>query len=367
MDSVTQFALGAGVSCALLGRRIGLRKAALTGGLLGTLPDLDVFIPPENAIDAFISHRGWSHSLIVHAAVTPFLGEAIYRLFGREGDSRIRFYAAVFLCLTTHALLDAMTIYGTRLFWPIWDEPVGVGSVFIIDPLYTLPLVVVTLWALIQSQWNRAFGRGIAIALVASTGYLGWTMIGQSIAAYRSTGFLAGMGIEPTRTLTTPTPFNSLYWRTVAIRNGEYFNVYVPLLGGDDAVTAYRHDREVADIACWMNHVLEDEPAINALARFSKGFFKVYEDGRTIRYADLRMGITPNYAFTFNLAMRDRGTAHLIEPEQVELDRSGGNDWDWLEAGILGKGITRDVEAAQMLDHAMTLAVQDVSTTEHCS
>ena len=32
MDTVTQFALGAGIGAAVLGRRIGVRKAAITGG-----------------------------------------------------------------------------------------------------------------------------------------------------------------------------------------------------------------------------------------------------------------------------------------------------------------------------------------------
>ena len=40
MDSVTQFALGAAVGTAVLGRRIGLRRAALSGGLLGTMPEV---------------------------------------------------------------------------------------------------------------------------------------------------------------------------------------------------------------------------------------------------------------------------------------------------------------------------------------
>lgn len=42
MDSLTQLTLGAAVGEAVLGRQVG-RRAALWGGLLGTLPDLDVF------------------------------------------------------------------------------------------------------------------------------------------------------------------------------------------------------------------------------------------------------------------------------------------------------------------------------------
>ena len=44
MDSLTQVVLGSAVGYAVLGNKIG-RKAALWGAALGTLPDLDVFIP----------------------------------------------------------------------------------------------------------------------------------------------------------------------------------------------------------------------------------------------------------------------------------------------------------------------------------
>lgn len=374
MDSVTQFVLGAGVSCAFLGRHIGLRKAALTGGFLGTLPDLDVLIPADNAIDAFISHRGWSHSLVVHAAATPLLGEAIFRLLrlkdvlGHDSKARFYVYVAVFLCLSTHALLDAMTVYGTRLFWPVWNEPVGLGSIFIIDPLYTLPLLVITLWALVQSRWSPSFGKGLAIALIASTGYLGWTVTGQVIASQRSTDYLAETGVEPSGMLTTPTPFNSLFWRTIAIRNGDYINIYIPLFGDEDAVTAYQHARNVPGIACWLGNTMESDNDIHALAQFSKGFFKIYEAGADIRYADLRMGITPNYAFTFTVAERGRDGTRLIDPERVELDRSGGNDWDWLRAGIFGDAVVRQAEAGhEMKGRQLALAAHDASAAEHCS
>ncbi len=64
MDSLTQFVLGAAVSTVLLGKKLGPRKAALIGGALGTLPDLDVLIPYDDPIDSFVYHRGWTHSVL---------------------------------------------------------------------------------------------------------------------------------------------------------------------------------------------------------------------------------------------------------------------------------------------------------------
>ena len=61
MDSITQLALGAAVSEAMIGKQSG-RKAAAWGALLGTFPDLDVFIPMGSPIADFIYHRSFSHS-----------------------------------------------------------------------------------------------------------------------------------------------------------------------------------------------------------------------------------------------------------------------------------------------------------------
>ncbi len=150
MDSLTQLVLGAGVGAAVLGKPLGPRRAAVLGGILGTLPDLDVFFPFDDPVESFVLHRGATHSLIVHAVVTPLIAEPLVRFVKPLKGERLRVYAAVFLCFATHALLDAMTIYGTRLFWPVWPEPLGAGSIFIIDPLYTLPLLVAFVWALCE-------------------------------------------------------------------------------------------------------------------------------------------------------------------------------------------------------------------------
>ena len=63
MDSLTQLTLGAAVGEAVLGRQVG-RRAALWGALLGTLPDLDVFLPLGDAVRDFTYHRGPSLSLL---------------------------------------------------------------------------------------------------------------------------------------------------------------------------------------------------------------------------------------------------------------------------------------------------------------
>ncbi|HEX6145064.1 MAG TPA: metal-dependent hydrolase [Geminicoccaceae bacterium] len=341
MDSLTQFALGAGVGLAVLGRRVGPRRAALAGGILGTLPDLDVLYPFKDPVDAFVLHRGPTHSLIVQAVATPLFGEALMRLQGPLRRQRALTYAAVYLCFATHALLDALTVYGTRIFWPLWPEPVGIGSVFIIDPLYTVPLLIAVVWALCLRSWTARFRVGLVVCLGVSSVYLGWGLIAQRMAEARATAVLAERGVEPDRLLATPTPFNSLLWRAIAIEGSRYFNVYVPLLAPRAAATVYAHPHGTGRIGC-----IEGIPSATRVARFSKGFYRLdVEDGEVV-VSDLRMGLTPNYVFRFAVAEVGEGELVAVPPRRVRGLRSADGDLDWLLAGLLGGEAVRLAEAA---------------------
>lgn len=340
MDSLTQFTLGACVGLAALGPRAGARRAAVLGGVLGTLPDLDVFLPFEDPIDAFVLHRSWSHSLLVHAALTPVLGEALARLAPALRGERWRAWLAVFLCLSTHALLDALTIYGTQLFWPLWPTPIGAGSVFIVDPLYTLPLLFVTLWALIRPAWTPGLRRALCVSLAASTLYLGWGLVAQQAVLEAAARTFAAAGVRPERVLATPTPFNTLLWRAIAVEPDRYLNLYVPALGEASAEGLRPHARGAALAAC-----IDGLDSFRRLAAFSKGFYRVSRDGSDFIVADLRMGLTPNYVFQFAVARSEAGGVRPIPPARRPTARSAPGDLDWLIANVAGAAVARPAEA----------------------
>ena len=345
MDSLTQFALGAAVGTAVLGRRIGPRKAAIAGGLLGTLPDLDVLFPFDDPIESFTLHRGATHSFFVQAVVAPLFGEALVRLFKPLRDARWRSYLAVYLIFVTHSVIDALTVYGTRVFWPIFPDAVGTGSIFIIDPLYGLPLLLVTIWALCLRSWRTGFGRTLAAALVFSTAYLGWGLAAQQVMEDRAEALLARAGIHPERLLAIPTPFNTLFWKAIAIDGDRYINLYLPLRGGADAATAYVHPRGGEILAC-----LGASEALARLERFSDGFIRLEEKGGEILVSDLRMGLTPNYVFSFAIAERTADGLRATAPERRRNGRNAAGDVDWLLANLSGEPALRQAEAATVAD-----------------
>ncbi|MDE2699638.1 MAG: metal-dependent hydrolase, partial [Gemmatimonadota bacterium] len=140
MDSVTQIALGAAVGEKVLGKKVG-NKAPLWGAALGILPDLDVLGAAFlSGTDQLGFHRWISHSLLFAVGGGLGIGWALSKL--HRGANWREWSALAFWAILTHALLDCFTGYGTQLFSPFSNYPVAFGSIFVIDPLYTLPLAI---------------------------------------------------------------------------------------------------------------------------------------------------------------------------------------------------------------------------------
>lgn len=356
MDSLTQFTLGAVVAMGTMGRSTGARKAVLVGGVLGTMPDLDVLYPFDNPIDSFVLHRGASHSLIVHTLVAPLFGWLFARLLGLKFRHAT---IAVWLIFVTHALLDAMTVYGTQIWWPLSREPVGVGSLFIIDPFYTLPLLVVALAGLAIGSWGAGMARATAVALSISTAYVGWSFVAQNRAEERASALLHEAGIAVDRLQATPLPFNTLFWRAIAVQGSQYVNIYVPLLSHDTTLPVYAHKRVDAVGACAL-----EMPEGQRLEAFADGFVKAMATGDRGVVTDLRMGVTPSYVFSFAIATAQAEA--LDKPIELEPgERASDSDWRWLWEGILGRISIRDAEREALVTDIQTLV--EISPTPACS
>jgi inner membrane protein len=341
LDSVTQIVLGASVSALCLGKVLGPRKAAIVGGVLGTLPDLDVFIPFDNPVDAFVMHRGWTHSLVIHALAAPILGELLVRFLNPLKDCRALVWLTVFLCLSTHAFIDAMTVYGTRLFWPFYPDPVGVGSIFIIDPLYTLPLLGVVIWAMARKHWSPRLGRGLKTALVVSTAFMGLGVVLQTHVESRAKVIFADAGIEPESVYAIAGPFNTVLWKVIGLEKNRYHNLYLSLFDGDQDTIIYSHQRRPDRVAC-----LGDNDAFRKLDWFSRGYYRADREKEKIVVSDLRMGLTPNYVFRFAIAEHTGNTVHWIPPEiGLPQPRAVDGDLDWLVERFFGRPAIRAAEA----------------------
>lgn len=179
MDSLSQAALGAAVGYAVGGKRLG-RTALAAGAIAGTIPDLDTFaLLPFDAFASWTHHRGLSHSLFFGLVVGPALGWAAWRWNRQrrpfepagEEDALADWVRVFTFGLVTHPLLDWFTIYGTQLLAPFTSARFALPGLGIIDPGYTLPLLVGIVCVLVRPRaaWPRF---AILAALSASTLYL---------------------------------------------------------------------------------------------------------------------------------------------------------------------------------------------------
>ena len=292
MDSVTQFALGATIGVAVVGRRAPVWRSALWGGLCGTLPDLDVLIDRGDAIRNMTLHRAESHSLFYQSLAAPLIGGLIARVHG-DGLFR-RWWLLAWLALITHPLLDLLTVYGTQLALPFTDRPFQIGSIFVIDPVVTVTLLAGLAVALIRGppglRWNRL---GLAVAGL----YLAWSLVAQAHVRELARASVAEAGIDSTHLLVVPTPFNTVLWRVVAMTPGDdWYEGFHSFLDapGPIALTRHRTDQAARE-RHGGNWYLE------RIAWFSQGFFDVSETPQGLRLRDLRMGQGDTYTFTFLL------------------------------------------------------------------
>lgn len=344
MDSLTQIALGS--SAAALAVPVAHRRAALlAGAALGTLPDLDVLwfkLAGSDAVTEVTWHRGPSHSLLVLAA----LGWLLWRL-AKKRSQLVRqaprpWLWAIWLALLTHPLLDAFTVYGTQLLWPLPMPPVMWSSIFIIDPLYTLPLLagVIATWrlspraaqaALRDDSRTIAARRWLLAGLLASSAYLGWSVAAKLWVDRAASQSLAAMGLQNAPRLSMPLPLNTLLWRVIAMTPDGYWIGDRSLLdGGEMTFTFHASDNRALS-------QLASEPQVQRLLWFTNGFVGAQpqqRDGQQrLILSDLRMGLEPDYFFRYDIAGMDAQGQWTPAPEITRVigprSRAMPLGWVW--------------------------------------
>jgi inner membrane protein len=315
MDSLTQILLGATVA-AVIAPAHHRRAALLAGAALGTLPDLDAIplaLLSDDPVVRMTVHRSFSHSLFV----LPLLGLAIWWLFRRFGHGRVaeaprRWFWAIQLALVTHPLLDAFTVYGTQLWWPLPVPPTMWSSVFIIDPGYTLWLLLACVVAWF-ARGRMLAQRALVAGLLLSSAYLGWSLLAKGMVERQAQQDLAALGLGDAPRFSVPMPFNTLLWRVVAMTPSGYVEGERSLVAdrGPIVFRGYPSDTEALAQAARV-------PAVRRLDWFNHGFMRARENAGRLELADLRMGAEPDYSFVFAVALRKGSQEwHALPPEQL--------------------------------------------------
>ncbi|MFC3909572.1 metal-dependent hydrolase [Legionella dresdenensis] len=225
MDLITQGVLGA--ACAQAGlHHKDPRNAWLVGALAGMAADLDVLISSkQEPLLTMLYHRSFTHSLIFipTGAIIVTLILLLFKRFRVQWGYTL---GAALIGYATHGLLDAFTSYGTQLYWPFSNVRISWDIVSIVDPLFTIILLIGIVWTIVFSS-----RKGVIISLVFAALFLAFNAVQHQRALTAGYHYSAANNLHLTRVRAFPKLASSTHWRLVGQAGKDLFvaDVYTPL------------------------------------------------------------------------------------------------------------------------------------------
>lgn len=317
MDSLTQIVLGAAVGEAVLGRKVG-NKAMLYGAIAGTIPDLDVLASQvTNTVSALEIHRGITHSVFFSVVAGLLFGWLVSKY---ETYKDVKGWCWLFFwCFVTHPILDAHTTWGTQLFWPL-DYRLAFKTIFVIDPIYTLPFLVFLIMALLQKREapKRKFYNNMGLLL--STSYLLLTFLLKGLAYKEFKTALKDQQVDYIDIETKPAPFNTILW-TANVDMKDAYLIGDYSFFDKNAIHFERYPKNHELIA----HLITNEK-VQRMINISKGWYTITKKGDTLLFNDLRFGLlsmkpnSQNFVFQYEIKTNTMGEVSFIETEKNRAD-----------------------------------------------
>ena len=304
MDSLTHLAAGALTPLAF--PRTPARAAVVAFGIaVGQLPDMD-FIFGTSPEARLMLHRAVTHALfwqpfLVLLAVLPFYiwmrrrrpqlldfsniaGPCPPLPAHQASDGAPGFFAMYAMALAAgymHIFLDSLTTFGTQILLPLSDVRVGLPAMFIVDPLLTVPLLVLLCKALrakpdiascglYGSAGDAPGARGVAIVSIRARKLalagLAWALLYPLLALGINSAATMSMAprLAPEGRLTLLTElFSPLVWKAVVDEGDSYRLGMLNLAALGSAVIDERYEKP--------------DPALYAALKEQEPLFAVFE------------------------------------------------------------------------------------------
>ncbi len=217
MDIVTQALLGSTLAQSVA-KKADLKYAAIIGGLAGMLADVDIFIQsPTDSLLTIEFHRHFTHSLFF-IPVGALIAALLLWPFFRKRLVPTKIYLYSLLGYSMSGVLDASTSYGTRLLWPFSDERIAWHIISIVDPVFSLILLLAVVFALRRKSF-----------LIARTGLLvaSLYMVVGVVQLQRAETFTEELAVSRghkiERMVVKPTIGNLLLWRSIYQADGYFY------------------------------------------------------------------------------------------------------------------------------------------------
>jgi inner membrane protein len=234
-----------------------------------------------------------------------------------------------FGAIVTHPVLDCFTAYGTQLLQPFASTRVAWNTISVADPIYTLPFLLLLIWARTRVQGNVWRSRLNTSGLVLSSIYLALTVVNYFNVEDVMHDTLAADGIEAEATIIGPSILNNVLWSGTAKdakKDLYYFSQYslfdeqrrfepwTEIPGNHEWIAPYANDRDIRIIR-W----------------FTKDYYNVIptDTAAHLQIADLRYGLIaedPNDPASYIFAWQVDTTVHPVRAWQRNAGPDDGVD-----------------------------------------
>lgn len=249
---------------------------------------------------------------MIALVIVVYIRERRRRTPSTSGNATMWGWAHLFFwAILTHPILDCCTTYGTQLFQPFWDYRVAFNNISVVDPLYTLPFLILLILA---SRWTKASPRRQLynyLGIAMSTAYLMFTFYNKYQVNQIFESSLQREGISYERFSTYPTIFNNLLWQGLAEADNAYYHGVYSVFDSEPRVTKFTRIPKHHELLA----TYEEERTVQILKWFSNGYYNVSTIGdSTWHFNDLRFGSidqsfdeTGDFIFQFHLSFNQDG------------------------------------------------------------
>ena len=232
MDTITHSLLGALVVRAAFPAQqskhpLTNRQRLLAGAVAGAFPDIDYIASwVDPMIYLTLWHRSITHSFVMLPLWALLAGVTLSFVFRQRHEWRyLSMLAGV--SLLSHIASDLITVYGTQVIAPLSSWRASIGITFIIDPWFTL-VVLVGFISACKSTSNRLPYASLVVLFAYVLLQGGLKQHALSIAREH----VQREGISEIRIAAFPQPFSPFNWKII-VEADEYYDIsYVNLSGG---------------------------------------------------------------------------------------------------------------------------------------
>ncbi len=254
-------------------------------------PDLDIFFRSSEDPLIFLEyHRQFTHSLIFIPVGGLVCSTFFYSVFAKryEIDFKTVFIVST-IAYATHGLVDATTSYGTQLYWPFSNERVAFNLISVVDPLFTLPILLLLFFSILK----RTYFLSILSVL--------WIFSYYSLGKYQEyrvsklmDEIITERGHKPDNLLIKPSFANIIVWKSIYENNNIYYVDAVKAgleenhLGGT-SIEKLDIDRSFP----WLDKTSQQARDIERFRWFANGYLSV-SPANSMHIIDVRYSTLPN-------------------------------------------------------------------------